>query len=68
MRVNINVSDRINNWFNEKANELGVTRSALMCMAMNEYIDQKEAMVSFSNIQDIISQVEKIKEAGVNNG
>lgn len=64
MRVNINVSDKINKWFEDKGKELGVSKSALMCMAMNEYIDQKEAMVSFSNIQEFMAQVERLKEGG----
>lgn len=58
-RVNINVSERINDWFVKKAEELGVTRSALMCMALNEYIDQKEGMKAMGDLQGLMGVIEK---------
>lgn len=59
MRVNISVSDKINDWFGKKAEELGVSKSAMMCMALNEYIDQKE---SLSNLSTLQIALDKMKE------
>lgn len=61
MRVNVNVSDRINDWFEVKAKELGVSKSAMMCMALNEYIDQKEGLSSFSSFKTILEQQNKVE-------
>ena len=58
MRVNINVSDRINYWFEDKSRELGVSKSAMMCMALNEYIDQKEGMANLNNMQIAFKELE----------
>lgn len=58
MRVNISVSDKINDYFESKAKELGVSKSAMMCMALNEYIDQKEGIVS---LQRAMSELEAMK-------
>lgn len=62
MRVNVTVSDKINNWFEVKAKELGVSKSSLMCMALNEYIDQKEGLSNLSTLQ---SAIEQLKEGSV---
>lgn len=53
MRVNINVSDSINKWFENKANDLGVSKSALMCIALNDYIDQKEGLRAMGELKEI---------------
>lgn len=58
MRVNITVSDKINDYFESKAKELGVSKSAMMCMALNEYIDQKEGIYS---LQQAIEQLEVMR-------
>ena len=41
IRVNIRVSEKIKNYFESKSRETGVAQSALMALALDEYIDQK---------------------------
>ena len=40
-RVNIRVSEKIKSYFESKSNDTGVSQSALMALALDEYIDQK---------------------------
>lgn len=41
IRVNIRVSEKIKSYFEDKSNSTGVSQSALMALALDEYIDQK---------------------------
>lgn len=63
MRVNITVSDRINDYFGDKAKELGVSKSAMMCMALNEYIDQKEGIYSLQQAMEQLETMKNISQA-----
>lgn len=40
-RLNINMSEKLVEWYDKRAEEMGVSRSAVMCMAMQEYMEQK---------------------------
>ena len=47
MRVNIRVSQKVKSYFEGKSTETGVAQSALMALALEEYIDQK-VMLEFT--------------------
>lgn len=59
MRVNINISESIKKWFENKSQETGISQSALMAMALNEYIDQKESINGMTNIMTYFQQLEE---------
>lgn len=61
MRVNINVADSINEWFAIKSRETGISKSALMAMALNEYIDQKDSIKAMTRVDYFINQIDEIK-------
>jgi len=44
IRVNIKISKDIKTFFEELSKEVGVSQSALMAIALKEYIDQKKAI------------------------
>lgn len=46
-RVNIRVSEKIKSYFEGKSAATGVSQSALMALALDEYIDQK-VMLEFT--------------------
>lgn len=52
VRVNIRVSEKIKSYFESKSRETGVAQSALMALALDEYIDQK-IMLEFTKKIDI---------------
>lgn len=44
IRVNINISPRLKEYFEDLSEEMGCTQSALMCLALNDYMDGKMAL------------------------
>lgn len=61
MRINVTVSDRVNDYFEIKKAETGISKSSLIAMALNEYIDQREGLASLNDLQKVLSQLEDIK-------
>lgn len=44
IRVNINISPKLKEYFEALSEEMGCSQSALMCLALNEYMDGKTAL------------------------
>lgn len=44
VRVNINLSSKVKEFFEEKSIETGIPQSSLMAMALSEYMEQKKAL------------------------
>lgn len=55
VRVNIRVSDKIKSYFEAKSRDTGVSQSALMSLALDEYIDQK-IMIDFTKKIDFLNK------------
>lgn len=51
-RVNITISDDLKKYFEEWSERTGVTQSALMALAMSEYVDQKKAINAIEPIME----------------
>lgn len=60
-RKNINMSDEIAKWYEDKATELGVTQTALMTIALKNYIDQEKALDMMGKFEKMINDVRKIQ-------
>lgn len=54
VRVNIRVSQKLKSYFESKSLETGVAQSALMALALEEYVDQK-VMLEFTKKIDMIN-------------
>ena len=52
IRVNINISPKLKAYFEELSEEMGCTQSALMCLALNDYMDGKTALKLFKEAED----------------
>lgn len=55
IRVNIRVSEKIKSYFESKSRETGVAQSALMALALEEYIDQK-IMLEFTKKIELVDK------------
>lgn len=55
IRVNIRVSEKIKSYFESKSRETGVAQSALMALALDEYIDQK-IMLEFTKKIELVDK------------
>lgn len=58
-RVNITISDELKKYFEEWSEKTGVSQSALMSLAMSEYVDQKKAISAFV---PMVEQMKKLEE------
>lgn len=61
-RVNIKVPIWINEWFDAKSKETGISKSALMSMALNEYIDQKTSIQAMSRVDYFINKIDEVQK------
>ena len=59
VRVNIRVSEKIKSYFEAKSRDTGVAQSALMALALDEYIDQK-IMLEFTKKIDLTNNNNKL--------
>lgn len=60
VRKNIRMSKEVAEWYEKKAEEIGVSQSNLMVMALSEYIKQDKTIKMMSNIENMIKQLEKM--------
>lgn len=61
-RVNINISEEMKKYFEEKSKETGISQSALMVMAISEYLDQKKMLNSLEPILKQLKLLERMKD------
>ena len=59
IRVNIRISSETKKFFESLSKEVGAPQSALMAIALKEYIDQKKAI---EELPGIIKKIEEIKK------
>jgi hypothetical protein len=69
LRKQVQMSESIAKWYEDKANEIGSSQNALMLMALKQYIDQQDAIQAskmmpewFAKIQEIQSSREVVEE------
>ena len=60
VRVNIRISTETKKFFEELSKEVGAPQSALMAMALKDYIDQKRAIREMPTIMTKLEEVEKL--------
>lgn len=57
-RVNIRMGQDLHEWFEQKADELGVPTSALMIVAMNEYRKAETSVKHLPMFHDVFSMMQ----------
>ena len=62
VRKNIKMSEETAKWYEDKAKEIGTTQSALMSIALNEYIKQDNALKTMSNIMIEMKRLQEVKD------
>jgi hypothetical protein len=58
-RKNLQIAEHIHAWYEIKAKSLGIPVSALMIMALNDYMKQDSAI---STMNDMMFEVNKLKK------
>jgi orotate phosphoribosyltransferase-like protein len=62
VRKNISISEETAKWYKDKAKEIGTTQSALMSIALNDYIKQDNALKTMSNIMIEMKRLQELKD------
>lgn len=62
VRKNISISEETAKWYEDKAKEIGTTQSALMSIALVEYIKQDNALKTMSNIMIEMKRLQEVKD------
>lgn len=62
VRKNISISEETAKWYEDKAKEIGTTQTALMSIALNEYIKQDNALKTMSNIMIEMKRLQEVKD------
>ena len=58
----IRMSPKIAVWYEDRSKEIGISQTNLMVMALSEYMKQEKTIDVMANIQELMSQLEKMKD------
>lgn len=61
VRKNLTMSADLAEWFEKKADKLGVSQSAMMVMALGDYVKQEKAIDMMSNFDYVSEQLDSLK-------
>lgn len=61
VRKNIRMSPKLARFYEEKAEAMGVSQSALMVVALTDYIKQEKTNNMMSNLQEIVEKLENVE-------
>lgn len=62
VRKNISISEDVAKWYENKAKEIGTNQSALMSIALTDYIKQDNALKTMSNIMAEMKRLQDMKK------
>ena len=60
MRKTLDMSDNMHEWYLSKSRALNIPTSALMIIALNEYMKQDNALITMSDVMDQMKKSESI--------
>lgn len=63
VRVNTRISATANEWLDNQSAKTGLSKSAIIMLAIENYIQQKEAFVMMSDLGQVMAKLEKLEEA-----
>lgn len=68
VRVNTRLAVDLNDWFDEESRKTGLSKSALIMMAADNYRKEKELMKGVADMGVLVSKIEQLEEAIQRNG
>ena len=63
VRVNMNVAKRVHDWFTARSEEMGTSRSALMSVALYQYMAQSESVDMLSELPKILEKLDNLEKS-----
>lgn len=60
-RVNIRISDSLDTWFKIQSEDMGIPKSAMMAMALQQFAIQYQTVSTVQSMNDLIGQFNEIE-------
>lgn len=60
-RINTRIGLKQNEWLDKESAETGIAKTALVAMAIEQYIQQKDAVEAMNNMHDLYSKLTDIE-------
>lgn len=61
MRVNTRIGKDANRWLDNESERTGVPKSTLIHLAVEQYIQQKEAVASMSSVNELLDRLQALE-------
>ena len=61
-RLNTRVSIQANEWLDRESEKTGIPKSVLVMMAVEQYIQTKEAMASMADMGQVVAALERLEK------
>ena len=62
VRINTRISSYANEWLDTRAQETGLSKSALVMLAVENYIQQTQAMQGMNDMTVLLTKLEQIEK------
>ncbi|MCA9767121.1 MAG: hypothetical protein KC455_11975 [Carnobacterium sp.] len=62
-RINSRIGIKQNEWLEKESAISGISKSSLMQMALEQYINQKEAVSAMNNMSDLHERLDSIEKS-----
>ena len=62
VRKNVTMSEETAQWYEARAKEIGTTQSALMAIALTDYIKQENVIKTMTNLMSEMKKLEELKQ------
>ena len=60
-RINTRIGQKQNKWLDRESAETGISKSGLVAMALDQYIQQKDAVEAMNNMHDLYNKLADIE-------
>lgn len=60
-RINTRIGQKQNKWLDRESEETGISKSGLVAMALDQYIQQKDAVEAMNNMHDLYNKLADIE-------
>lgn len=62
VRINTRISAEANTWLDKRSHETGISKSTLVLLAIEGYMQQHEVMKRMSDMGELVSAIERMEE------
>ena len=61
-RINVRISLKANEWLDKESAETGFSKSTMVMLALEQYIQQKQALQGMHDMNNLVERLERIEE------